>query len=90
MAKVTMTITDLPDQNLGITISAEPPMPLTNGELDTTDDAATPAMAAAIIAANVLGDVGSGDFSFFSAEKEAQARAIFAAMSKPPGERPQG
>jgi hypothetical protein len=38
MAKVTMTITDLADNSLGITIEADPPMPLTNGELDSTDD----------------------------------------------------
>jgi hypothetical protein len=76
MAKVTMTITDLADNSLGITIEADPPMPLTNGELDSTDSDCTPAMAAAVLAANVLGRMGDGDFSMFAAESAREAETI--------------
>jgi hypothetical protein len=76
MAKVTMTITDFADNSIGVTIEADPPMPLTGGELDSTDDRCTPAMAAAVLAANVLGRIGEGDFSMFAAESAREAETI--------------
>lgn len=87
MAKVTMTLRDrrLPngDNRVEIVIESDPPMPLNSNQgLDADDPDATPAMGAAILAANVVGQMADGDFSAFTAESRAEAEAIHSAMTR--------
>jgi hypothetical protein len=87
MAKVTMTLTDAVrpngDNHIEISIESTPPLPLDGQRgLDAEDPSCTAAMAAAVLAANVVGQMADGDFSAFSVESRAEAEAIHAATRR--------
>lgn len=86
MAKVTMTLRDkrLPngDNHVEVTIESNPPLPIGSDHgIDANDPSCTAAMAAAVLAANVIGQMASGDFSAFAVESRAEAQAIHAATT---------
>jgi hypothetical protein len=56
MASVTITITDTGERDLRVVVRSEPDLPFTAGELDA--ELATPAQAAAVLAAHVIADTG--------------------------------
>lgn len=87
MAKVTMTLRDkrLPngDNHVEVTIESNPPLPIGSDHgIDANDPSCTAAMAAAVLAANVVGQMSDGNFSAFTAESRAEAEAIHAAMNR--------
>lgn len=87
MAKVTITLRDRKlfngDDHIDITIEAKPPLPIDGNQgLDADDPSATPAMAAAVLAANVVGQMADGNFSAFTAESQAEAEAIMTAVRR--------
>lgn len=70
MAEVTITVRDTDDDAIQVAVSAEPDIPLTNGEPDVDSPAFTPAMAAAVMAARHVAGSGASDSAHASRDDD--------------------
>lgn len=75
MATVTLRVEDDTDEGIVVYLESDPPLPLNGDKPNVDDPTFTPAMAAAYLAVQYIGEMGKGDMTTITAQTLTEGRA---------------